>query len=101
MEPTPITLIKETCNGLPYKYFTNLKLHRDPMYSTSYLYDFKISFFDHDKMEQFLLFIRNFNITLSSTGTLETDGNIQYLCTLVHGEMLHQFDLLYVNAENT
>ena len=71
------------------------------MYSTLDLYDFKMSLFDHDKPEGFLLFIRNFSMTLVETGTLKMDANIQYLRTLVRGEALRQFDFLSANIENT
>ena len=58
-------------------------------------------FFDHGKPEEFLMFIRNFSMTLAVTGMLEMDAKIQYLCTLVRGEALHQFYLLPADAENT
>ena len=65
------------------------------------LYDFKMSLFDHGEPGEFLLFIYNFNMTLAATGTLDTDANIQYLCTLVHGEELHKFEMLSSDVENT
>ena len=33
-------------------------------------------------------------MTLEVSVTLKVVVNIQYLCTLVHGEALHQFDML-------
>ena len=48
-----------------------------------------------------LLFICKFIMTLAAKGTLEMDGNIQYLRTLVRGEALHQFYLLYADVKNT
>ena len=71
------------------------------MSSTSDLYEFKMYCFDHGKPEEFLSFIRNFNMTLAASGTLEMDTNIQYLCTIVHGEVLRQFDLISAGAKNT
>ena len=50
--------------------------------------------FDHGDPEEFLLFVCNFNMTLVATGTLEMGAKIQYLRTLVRGEVLRQFDLL-------
>ena len=101
VEPLTITLIKETYNGKPEKDFVKLKLRRYPTSSTSDLYEFKMSLFEHGKMEEFLLFVRNFNMTLVATGTLETDMEIQYLRILVRRELLCQFDLLSANMENT
>ena len=84
MEPSSIPLIKETCNGKSEEDFVKLKLRRYPTSSTSDLYAFKMSLLDHGEPEEFMLFIRNFNMTLVATGTLEMDVKIQYLCTLVH-----------------
>ena len=47
------------------------------------------------------LFVCNFNMTIVESGTLETGANIQYLCALVCGEALHQFDLLSSGLEST
>ena len=68
---------------------------RDPRSENLDLYEFKMALFDNGKPEEFLLFIRNFNMTLEATVMLETYVKDQYLCTHVHGEVLRQFDLLY------
>ena len=47
------------------------------------------------------MFVCNFNMTLGATGKLDMDAKIQYLCTLVHGEALHQFDLFSTDVDNT
>ena len=101
VEPTPVPLIKETCNGKSEKYFVKLKLRRDPVSSTLKLCEFRMYFFDHGKPEEFLLFKFNFNMTLAVIGTLDMDEKIQYICTLVCKEALRQFDLLYADVENT
>ena len=77
-----------------------LKLRRYPMYSTSELYELRMSLFDHGKPEECILFFLNFKMTLAATGMLETNAKVQYLCTLVRGEELRQFDLLYANVKN-
>ena len=46
-----------------------------------------MSLFDNGDPEEFF-FVRNFNMTLAATGTLENGAKIQYLCTLVRGEVL-------------
>ena len=50
-------------------------------------------FFNGDP-EEFFLFVHNFNMTISSSGMMDMGVKIQYICTLVHGESLRQFDLL-------
>ena len=47
-----------------------MELYRDPMSSTLDLYEFRMSFFDNGELEDFLLYVRNFNMTLVATGTL-------------------------------
>ena len=100
VEPPPIPLSKEMCNGKSDKYFINMKLRIDTTYSTSDLYNFKMSLFDHGEPEEFLLFIRNFNMNLAATGTLDMDTEIQYIGTLVRREALYKFDLLSDDVEN-
>ena len=51
-----------------------------------------MSLFDNGDPEEFLLFVRNFNMTLAASGALEAGAKIQYLRTLVRREALHQFD---------
>ena len=55
--------------------------------------------FGRGDLEEFLLFISYSNITLAATGT-QTDVNIQYLCTLFHGELFRHFDLFSADVEN-
>ena len=101
VEPPPIPLIKETSTGKSDKDYFKLKLRSYPMSITSDLYEFIMSLFDHENPEEFLLFVWNFNMTLAATGTLETNAKVQYLFTLVHGEVLCHIGLLYADMENT
>ena len=93
VDPLTILLIKVKYNGKSDKYFLELKLCRDPTSSTSDLYEFKMSLFDNGKPEEFLLFVRNFNMNLVASGTLETGAKVQYRRMLVHGEAF--FSLTY------
>ena len=101
VEPPPILLIKEISNGNSDGDCVKLKLSRYPTSSTSYIYEFRMSLFDHGDPEGFLLFMQNFQITLAATGTLETEARFQYLRKLFHGEELRQFDLVPDDAKNT
>ena len=51
-----------------------------------------MTLFDNIDPEEFLLFIRNFNVTLEVSGTLVAGAEIQYLPTLLCGKLLCQFD---------
>ena len=77
VEPLPIPLIKENHDGKPDNFFVKLKLHRYPASSMSDLYEFKMSLCDNGKLEEFLLFVWNFNMTLAEAGTLEADAKFQ------------------------
>ena len=76
-------------------------MRKYPTSSTSDLYDFKMSLFDNGNPEEFLLFVRDFNMTLAASGALEVGAKIQYLRTLVRREALHQFELLSYEVEST
>ena len=65
--------------------------------STLGVYEFNLSLFDHDNPEDFLLFLRKLNTNIAVAGMLGMDAKIQYLRTLVRGEALRQFDLLYAD----
>ena len=45
--------------------------------------------------------MQNFQMTLEAAGTLETEAKVWYICTLVRGEALRQFDLVSADAKNT
>ena len=101
MVPPPIPLIKGTYDGQPDKDIVKLKLRRDPTSSTSDIYEFSMSLFENGDMEEFLLFVSNFNTTVAALGTLETCTNIQYLHPIFHGEELRKFDSLSADVEST
>ena len=75
--------------------YVKLKLRRYPTSSMSELYEFRMSLFDYGNPEEFLLFVQNFQMNLAASGMLETEEKVNYLCTLVRGGALCQFDLLY------
>ena len=54
---------------------------------------------DYGEPEYFLLFVRNFNMTLAAPCALAMDAKVQYLCTLVRGESLRQFYALFADIE--
>ena len=57
-----------------------------------------MSTFDNGKREEFLLFVNIFNMTVGASGTLEECAEIQYICILVSGEALRQFDKFSVDV---
>ena len=101
VEPPSIPLIKGAYDGKSEKDLLKLKLRRRPTSSMSDLYGFRMSLFDNGEPEEFLLFICNFNTTLSATGTLYMGAKIKYIRTLVCGEALRRFYLLFADVENT
>ena len=101
VEPPPIPLIKVTWGGNSEKDFVKMRLCRDPTSGILDFYEFKISLFGNSQLEDFLLFVPNLNMTLTVSGTMDTGAQIQYLCTLVCGEALHQFEFLSYDVEST
>ena len=101
VDPLFIPLVKENHDGKSDKDFVKIKLRRNPMSPTSDLYEFKMSLFDNGEPEEFLLFVRNFNMNLAAAGTLEAGVKYQYLRTIVCGEALYQFDSLSDDVEVT
>ena len=79
----------------------NSFLRRDPKSENLCLYELKMTLFDNGKPEEFLLFFRDFNMTLEASGTLEDGTKIQYLHMVVHGKSLCKFDALYCELEGT
>ena len=60
-----------------------------------------MAFFDNVNPEEFLLFIRNFQITLEVSGTLSAIANMHYLFMLICDELLFQINTLYVEVGST
>ena len=79
VEPPPIPFIKENSTVKSDGDYVKLKLCRDYMSSTSDIYEFGMSLFDYGEPEEFLLFMKNFQMTLAATGTFETEAKVQYL----------------------
>ena len=59
-----------------------------------------MALFDNGETEEFLLFIRNFQMTLEASGTFAACVKIQYLHTLLNGKALRQLDILFVEARS-
>ena len=101
VEPSMITLIKSKNDEKLDKYFVNIKLLRYPTSQKSDLYELKIAFFYNYEPEEFLLFLQKFETTLEASGTLAASAKIQYLHTLVHGDLLGQIYTLSVEVRST
>ena len=65
------------------------------------LYEVKMCLFDNFKPEEFLLLFCNFNMTLAASGILEAGVKYQYLCNLLRGEALRQFEVFSDDVEST
>ena len=101
VEPPSIPLVKSTSTSKSDGNHVKLNLRRDTTSSTSDLYEFRMSLFDHGEPYEFLFFVRYFKMTLAAIIMLETGAKVQYLCPLVHEEALPQFELLSSNMRNT
>ena len=94
MDPPLIPPIKSKNNEIKEKCCVRLKLLRDPTSQKLDLYEFIMALFDNGKPEELLLFIHNFIMTPKASVTLADTKNIQYFCTFLSEEALHNFDIL-------
>ena len=60
-----------------------------------------MALFDNSNPEEFLLFIRYFNMTIEASETIETAANIHYLRALVRRKTLHQLGMLSAEVGST
>ena len=74
------------------------KLCRDPQPEKSDLHEFKMALFDNSKSEEFLLFLRNFQMMIKAPGALASSATIQHFCTLLRGEALRKLDTFFVEV---
>ena len=99
VEPPTIPLIKSKHNNNPEKYSVKIKFCIHPTSYISDLYEFNMDLFDNGEPEEFLLFVRNFVMNLTTSWMMAMGVKIQYLCTLFRGEALFQFELLSASVE--
>ena len=78
VDPLPILLVEETHDGKSDIDIVKLNLCKDPISPTLELYELKISLFDNGDPEEFLLFVRNFNMTLAASGKLDAIPSYSY-----------------------
>ena len=60
------------------------------------IYELKMTLFDNSKLEEFLLFVQNLQMTLEVSGMFAASAKIQYLRTLLRGKELLQLDMLSI-----
>ena len=77
VEPPPNPPVKSKNDEKLNKYCFKIKLCRDPKSQMSYLNEFIMALFDNGEPEEFLLFIRNFNVNLKVSGTIVSGVKIQ------------------------
>ena len=87
MESHLIMLIKSMNDEKLDRYCVKMKFLRYTSSEKSHLYEFKMEFLITVIWRIFLL-IRNFQITLKASGNLSVGAKIQYICTIVRGEVL-------------
>ena len=59
-----------------------------------------MAFFYNGGQEGFL-FAHDFKMTLEASGEVQDAAKIQYLCKIVLGDALHQFDMLYADFKSS
>ena len=101
-DPSPIPLINSETQRKKTEIDCNkVKLRKKPASSMSGPYEYKVALFENGEPEEFLLFIREFRKTLRANGVMPEIGRIQYLCTLLCGESLFEFETLSESVGST
>ena len=77
VDSPPVQLIKIKNDAKLDNYFVKIKLCGDLTLEKLDLYEFKMDLFDDGKPEEFLLLIRNFNMTGEVSGTIKPGAMIQ------------------------
>ena len=85
VDPSLNPLTKGKNNYKLDKDCVKIKLHRDPTSQKSDVYELKMTLFGKDEVEEFLIFIRNLNMTLEESIILVASARIQNLPMLVCG----------------
>ena len=62
--------------------------------STSETYNINMSTFEDIQPEEFLVLLKNFSIPIDTTVSTSALEQINYICSILHGEYLRQFDEL-------
>ena len=101
VKPTPIPLTKINIDAKSDKNCVDIKLRRGLKEEMSDLYGFKMALFYNSELEDFLLFVRKFQMTLEAFRTLTAGAKNQRICMLVRGEALHQLDGFSVEVWST
>ena len=71
------------------------------MLNTLDVYEFNMVIFKNKKLEYFLLFHHNLNIMLGTSRAITEGVKMQYLCMLLCGETLREFERLCAHIGHT
>ena len=69
-------------------------MRRNPASVGYETYKFKMTIFEDGRPEDLLQFLNNFNKVIDGTGMTTVTERIYFICTLLRGEALHEFDNL-------
>ena len=105
IEPPPIPLIKVELEEERTSKIIRVKIRINPDSSMSETYEFKMARLKNGQPEDFLRPMKNFNIAINGRGTKSDSGQINYirtmLCTMLSGDALREFDVLYSQNNGT
>ena len=94
IEPPPIPLLRETTRNTEETNIIRIKMHRGPESATSKTYELKVQTFKIFKSEEFLQMMKYFKTGIDGTGNTSASGKIQFLCTMLRGESLIEFEVI-------
>ena len=88
----PIPLINKETDGMKECDIIKIKMIQNLSNTDLETYKLKIVTFEHGQPEEFLSLMKNFKKAVDGTGNTQTAGNMNYICTILHGEEPQKFD---------
>ena len=76
-------------------------MQRKPTLAMPEKYNINMSTFEYGQPEELLAIIKNLKIEIDGIGTTSPSVRINYMCTMIRGEALIEFEKLEVNKHST
>ena len=94
IKPPPIPIIREATEKVEEYNIIKIEMSRDLESATSKTYKLKVHMFNNGKPEEFLHIMKDINTATGGAGTTSATKKNHFLCTILRGESIREFDVL-------
>ena len=94
IDPPKTPLLKVTTGKTEETHIIKNKMHQNPVSATYETHNLKVQKFENGEPEEFLQMMKDFRTGIDGTGTNSASVKIQFLCTMLYGEPLREFDVI-------